>query len=413
MNTATSADFDLSSVSTLGNLLLEKVEAMREVDPVYWSEKNQAWFVTGHAQAMEGLSGNLPLSARRLPFFAAALVPEEERQKRLPYLMSATKHWLLNMDAPEHPRLRRLMTKAFSKPIVEALRPHVRRFVGETLDDAGAKGEVEFVSEVARRIPARTILRQLGLSDDLVPRLHQWSIILNTLGNVHVPIDKLVEIENLLLELRSLFIPEIEARRKQPREDFLSALVTANESGDQLSEEEMLGICYITLIAGHDTTANTIALGTAALAQHPEAREHLREQPQSIGTAVMELSRYIAMSTAQARLVSEDFTWHGHDIKKGQFALIFIAGANRDPKLFPNPEQMDFSRRQDSNMTFGPGVHHCIGHLLAKMQLGEFFPELVRRFEPEMLDRHLDFATTLGFRGLNTLHVRLRPRLSA
>ncbi len=410
MNTATSADFDLSSVSTLGNLLLEKVDAMREVDPIYWSEKNQAWFVTGHAPALDGLSGNLPRSACRLPVFAAALGPEEERQKRLPYLMNATKHWLLNMDAPEHPRLRRLMTKAFSKPIVEGLRPHVRGFIGEALDAAATKGEVEFVSEVARRIPARTILRQLGLSDDLVPRLHHWSIVLNTLGNVHVPIDKLEEIENLLLELRGLFMPEIEARRKHPREDFLSALVTANEAGDQLSEEEMLGICYITLIAGHDTTANTIALGTAALAQHPEAREYIRENPQSIGAAVMELSRHIAMSTAQARLASEDFNWHGHEIKKGQFALIFIAGANRDPTLFANPEQMDFSRRQDANMTFGPGVHHCIGHLLAKMQLGEFFPELVRRFDPEMVEKRLDFATTLGFRGLNTLPIRLRPR---
>lgn len=410
MNTAASADFDLSSVAALGNALLGKVEAMREADPIYWSEKNQAWFVTGHAQAMEGLSGALPLSARRLPFFAAALVSEEERQEKLPYLMSATKHWLLNMDAPEHPRLRRLMTKAFSKPIVEGLRPHVRRFISETLDDVAGKDRVEFVAEVARRIPARTILRQLGLSDDLVPRLHHWSIILNTLGNVRVPIDKLVEIENVLLELRALFMPEIEARRKHPREDFLSALVTANEAGDQLSEEEMLGICYITLIAGHDTSANTIALGTAALAQHPEARRYIRENPESIGAAVMELSRYIAMSTAQARLVSEDFNWHGHEIKKGQFALIFIAGANRDPSLFPEPEKIDFSRRQDSNMTFGPGIHHCIGHLLAKMQLGEFFPEMLRRFEPQMLDARLDFATTLGFRGLNTLNIRLRPR---
>jgi pimeloyl-[acyl-carrier protein] synthase len=172
----------------------------------------------------------------------------------------------------------------------------------------------------------------------------------------------------------------------------------------------MLGICYITLIAGHDTTANTIALGTAALAQHPAACEYIRENPQSIGPAVMELSRHVAMSTAQPRLVSEDCNWHGHEIKKGQFALIFIAGANRDPSLFANPERMDFSRRQDANMTFGPGLHHCIGHLLAKMQLGEFFPELVRRFDPEMVEKRLDFTTTLVFRGLNTLPIRLRPR---
>ncbi len=344
---------------------------------------------------------------------AVAHLTEEERQKHVPYLLLTAKNWLLNMDAPEHPRLRRLMLKAFGRTVVEGLRPHARRFIQEALDEAGAMGDVEFVSKIGRIVPGRTILRQLGLEEEHLPRLHTWSVILNQSGNIKLPLEDLKKIEQVLLEMRSLFLPEIEKRRKNPTDDFLSALVTANEAGDQLSLEEMLGICYITLIAGHDTTANTMALATAALATHPEACDHIRRHPENIANEVMELSRYAAMSTAMSRRVARDFMWNGHEVKQGQYVIMFMAGANRDAGVFPNPETIDFSRPQEANMTFAPGLHHCIGHLLAKMQLGEFFPELVRRFDVELLDTRLDFSPVLSFRGLETLQVRLHPRQGA
>jgi cytochrome P450 len=305
------------------------------------------------------------------------------------------------------------MLKAFGRTVGEGLRPHARRFIQEALDEAGRKGDVEFVSTIGRIIPGRTILKQLGLEDEHLPRLHYWSVILNQSGNVNLPLEDLQKIEQVLLEMRSLFLPEIEKRRRNPTDDFLSALVTANEAGDQLSLEEMLGICYITLIAGHDTTANTMGLATAALAAHPEACDYIRRHPENIANEVMELSRYAAMSTAMSRRVARDFVWNGHEIREGQYVIMFMAAANRDPDVFPDPERIDFSRPQEANMTFAPGLHHCIGHLLAKMQLGEFFPELVRRFDIELLDKHLDFSPVMSFRGLETLHVRFHPRHAA
>jgi pimeloyl-[acyl-carrier protein] synthase len=403
-------DFGLDECATLGNDLLARVNRLREEQPIFWSERNQLWMVAGHKEVAEAFGGKFPLSNVRLPDLAVAQLSEEEKQEHVPYLLLTAKNWLLNMDAPEHLRLRKLMVKAFGRTVVEGLRPHARRFVQEALDAAGAKGEVEFVSEIGRIIPGRTILKQLGLTDEHLPKLHYWSVILNQSGNVNLPLEDLKKIEQVLLEMRSLFIPEIEKRRKNPTDDFLSALVTANEAGDQLSLEEMLGICYITLIAGHDTTANTMALSTAALAGHPDACEYIRSHPESVANEVMELSRYAAMSTAMSRRVAEDFEWHGHQIKKGQYIVMFMAGANRDPNVFPDPEKIDFSRPQEANMTFAPGLHHCIGHLLAKMQLGEFFPELVRRFDVELLDKRLDFSPVMSFRGLETLHVRLHPR---
>jgi cytochrome P450 len=403
-------DFPLNRVAELGNELLTRIDAMRSIDPIMWSEQNQVWMVTGHAEVMEGFGGTLPLSNRRLPDTAVALIPPEEREQLLPYLMNATRSWLLNMDSTEHQRLRKLLVRAFSKPIVEGLRPHARRFIHEALDEAARKGDIEFVTEIGRRVPARTILRQLGLSDDLVPKLHRWSVSLNQAGNVNVSREGLLEIEGTLAALRDIFRPEFARRRQQPTDDFLSALVTANEAGDKLSEDEMFGTCDIVLIAGHDTTANTMALGVAALAQHPEAVQYLRQHPEDAANVVQELMRLVVMSTAMSRRVAQDFNWRGHELKEGQYVILFQGGANRDPRVFPRPAAFNPHRPQDLNMTFAPGAHHCIGHLLAKMQLGEFFPEWVRRFDVELLDERLNFGPTMAFRGLETLNLRVHPR---
>ena len=404
-------DVQFSRVAELGNELLTRLDALRNADPIFWSELNQAWIVTGHAEVAQGYAGAVPLSNRRLPGHAVAQIPPEDRQRLLPNIMNATHNWMLNMDAPEHPRLRKLLVKAFSKPIVEALRPYVRSNIAQVLDAASIKREVEFVEDIARPIPARTILRTLGLSEELIPRLHHWSVTLNSIGGFNLPPATLFAIERTLGELRDVFRPEFAKRRISPTEDFLSALVTANEAGDKLSEDEMYATCDVVLIAGHDTSTNTMSLGAAALARHPEACHYIRQHPENAVNIVMELSRLVAMSTAQVRRVDRDFTWEGHDLKTDQFVILAMGAANRDPKVFPDPEKIDFTRPQDQNLIFAGGAHHCIGHLLAKMQLAEFFPELVRRFDLELLDTKLDFGPTPMFRGLNSLHMRLHPRV--
>jgi len=239
--------------------------------------------------------------------------------------------------------------------------------------------------------------------------LRNWSIALNTaLGGQ--PNDPAVveNAERNLLEMRALFLAEIEKRRLSPTEDFISLLVTARENDDRMSDEEVLGVLYIVLIAGHDTTMNTLVLSVATLARFPEAGAYIRDNPDRIADIVMEMMRYIAMSFTMLRTVKEDFEWRGHQMREGQFVFLSMAAANRDPKVFPNPDVLDFTRKQDQNMAFAPGVHHCIGHFLAKMQVGEFLTEFCARFEPEVLDARLNFGHAIGFRGLENLHVRLK-----
>jgi cytochrome P450 len=211
-----SVDFELSRFAELGNELLQKLDAIREQDPIYWSETNQAWLITGHKEIVESFSGRLPLSNTRIPHSATGLIPEAEREKRFPYLYRTARYWLPNIDPPAHTRQRKLMMKAFSRSVVEGIRPHSRRFIQEALDAAGTGNRVEYVAEVCRKIPARTILRQFGIDDASVPRLHRWSIAINTLGNINTPPELLDECERTLLEMRELFMIEIEKRRVQP-----------------------------------------------------------------------------------------------------------------------------------------------------------------------------------------------------
>ncbi|HLY56666.1 MAG TPA: cytochrome P450 [Stellaceae bacterium] len=405
-------DVNFADAAKLGNELLVRLDRIRETDPIFWSDINKCWVVTGHREVVEGYRGDLPLSNVKL-HHAFAAVPVEEQQKRIPYLMESMPQWLIDMDPPDQPRLRRLMMKAFSRPVIEGMRPVAKQIINETLDAIAGKDEIEFVSAVARQIPSRVILRLMGLSDELIGPMRRWADTINaTFGGLDRSVALLERAEAVMHEMRGYFLPLIEERRRNPTDDFISALVTARDEGNKLSEEELLGICYLTLLAGNDSTGGTIILSTVALAQHPEVCDYIRAHPDpaSMMNVVMELQRFVAMSMNQVRIVAQDFEWHGHPLKAGQFVFLFIAGANRDPKVFAEPLKLDPTRPQDANMTFAPGLHFCIGHLLAKMQLVEFFPELLRRYDVEVLDRHLDWHPSIAFRGLNSLHVRLHPR---
>jgi cytochrome P450 len=403
-------DIEINRAAELGNALLDQLRDLRAADPIYWSPQFQSWFVTGHAECLEGFSGELPLSNGRFTQLIVAPVPEEEREARIPYLMKTVPDWIVNMDAPAHTRLRKLMVKAFSKKIAEDQRDFARQAIAQAFARIEGQEVVEFVEDVARRVPGRVILRMLGLPDSLLPRLRDWSIALNTaLGGQPVSADVVVHAEHKLLEMRELFLAEIEKRKANPREDFISQLVTARDNDDRMTDEEMLGTLYIVLIAGHDTTMNSMVLSVATLARFPWAGEFIRDNPDRMPDIIMEMMRHIAMSFSMVRTVKHDFMWRGHDLREGQFVFLCMAGANRDPAVFSNPDELDFNRSQEKNMTFAPGMHHCIGHLLAKMQMGEFLSAFCARYQPEMLDAKLNFGHSIGFRGVESLHVKLHP----
>lgn len=406
-------DVDISLVSKLGDQLLEELGTLRELDPIHWSKASASWMVTRHADLDDALQGRFPLSLRRVENIIFGRLPPDE-QAQLPLLRRFIPHWPIEMDPPEHTRLRKLLVKAFSRKVVEAQRPFVRERVAFLMGRLEGQPVIEFNEEITRQLPGSVILKLFGLSQEHLGRLRDWANAFQEgIGVPYADMAAKLRAEQALAEMTELFVNEIEQRRREPHrdDDLISSLLAATEDGDSLTEDEMLGALQLVLVAGHDTTSATLTLGLAALARHPDAWEHMYRHPEQVLESCLELMRFVAMSTAQVRVAAADFEWHGKQIHKGDFVWLMLAAANRDPRVFSDPERLDPTRNNERSMVFAPGLHHCIGHLLAKMQVTEFFGELVRRFSgAELLDPRLDFMSQISFRGLYHLNVRMRPR---
>jgi pimeloyl-[acyl-carrier protein] synthase len=410
---AVASDVDLSKVPELGESLLTELDRLREFDPIHWSAATGAWLVTRHEDIVRGFSGELPLSvnpARRTTF--AVLAPEE-LQKRVPTLLTYLAKWIVSNDPPVHTRMRKLLVKAFSKKVVESVRPYVQDRVARLLDDTKPGEPLEFVEGIARQLPGGVILKLMGLPQEHLPRLKSWANAFQAgLASSRPEIKWLEAADRAMVEMNEIFAQAILEHRRNPREDLLTSLIEATEDGQSLSEEEMLAALSLILVAGHDTTHNSMTLGLIALGRSPQNWEYLAEHPDRGLACVNEIMRLSAMSAAQPRVAIEDFEWHGKTIRAGDPVYLMQAAGNRDPRVYAHPDRLDMERDNSQSLVFAPGLHHCVGHLLAKMQLTEFFTALVRRFEGvEFLDPTLDFMPQIVFRGLYRLNVRLKPRI--
>ena len=399
---------------TRGQKFIEDLNRIREHDPVYWSDLSHCWIVSRFQDVTDGFHLKYPLMNGGKNEFSLASIPLEERDVRIPTLKKYVNCWIVGVDAPEHTRLRKLMMQAFTKKMVEKLKPYVRERVNQLLDQAVATPEIEFNEEIARPLPGSVIFKLAGIPEEYFPSLKEWSIaIVEGMVTAMPPPEALERTEWAMTEIDKVVLAELEKRKQQPRDDLLTAFLHASEDGGSLSRDELLSSMQVVVVAGHDTTSNTMTLGLEALSRHPEAWQYMYENPDKILQCVNELMRYVAMTGGQPRNVGEDFEWHGKQLKKGDIVFLSVIGANRDPRAFKNPEKLDFTRDTTESQVFGPGVHHCIGHLLAKMQLCEFFATLVERFESvDVLDEELKFMPVSIFRGLYELNVRFHPRAS-
>jgi cytochrome P450 len=391
---------DLTNVGRYGESLLPLLNELRESAPIVWNEPAQAWLVLRYEDVAAGFAGQMPLSNRSAEARAFATIPPEERARRIPKILKHAPLWLVGMDPPDHTRLRNLMMRGFSKKALARLRPYVEATVAEVLDGAALRTEVEFVEEIAREVTGRVIMHLIGAD----------AIVASFTAARPASAATLERTEATMAEMEQVFLAEIARRRESPADDFLSELIRARDGQDKLTEDELVAQLYLLLIAGHESTTNTMALGLLACARHPETRAYFIDGGERLSAAVVELMRYIGMAAAMPRVASRDFEWHGRTVRKGDNVFLMIASANRDPRAFADPERLDLERPNDRSLVFGPGIHHCLGHLLAKMEIGCFFPELLRRYSTiEILDTELAFTPGLFFRGLDHLRVRLRP----
>ncbi len=283
----------------------------------------------------------------------------------MPAFLKPLTHNMLDLDAPDHTRLRALVQKAFTPRLVEQLRPRIQTLTDDLLTKAQRDNRIELLSEYALPVPLTIIAELLGVPSAAQHTFHRWSSKVVSISSTSEMVWALPALWSLLRYLRKL----IAQRRVEPCDDLITALVQAEDAGDRLSEDELVDMIFLLLAAGHETTVNLIASGTLVLLQHPEQSERLRENPALIKTAVEELLRFVSpVECATQRYAREDVMIAGVLIPRGELVLGVIGSANRDETHFTAPDTLDLAREPNRHLSFGLGAHYCLGAPLARLE---------------------------------------------
>ena len=313
---------------------------------------------------------------------------------------------MLTLDPPDHRRLRSLVSKAFTPRAVGALEPHIRSLMHELLDGVGDLSGFDLMDAVARPLPVIVIAEMLGVPVEDRPRFRNWSDRRARILEPTISAEERADAGRAADDLDAYFAPLVAMRRADPQDDILSGLACAEEDGDRLDEQELLAMLRLLLVAGNETTVNLIGNGMLALLRHPEQLQRLREDPALIPSAVEELLRYDSPVQLDLRRIVEDCDVNGFPVKKGEDIVVLIGGANRDPGQFEDPDGLDVGREANSHISFGRGIHACIGAPLARLEGRIAIEVLLERFSSLRLAAPPPrFRRSIVLRGLEALPV--------
>ena len=324
--------------------------------------KQFVWLITRYDDVAAALKDERFVKNRR----NARTQDQLAKEPWMPAFAKAMESNMLDLDAPDHTRLRGLVHKAFTPRLIEEMRGRVQTITDELLDAAQERGQMDLIHDFALPLPVTIIADMLGIPPGDRMKFHKWSNA--ALASTASDWGKIVAIPSmyqLIQYVRRL----IQLRRADPRDDLTSALVQAEEAGDQMSEDELVAMVVILLIAGHETTVNLIGNGMLALMEYPDQMMRLRDDPALIRTAVEELLRfYSPVETATERYAREDVTIQGVTIPRGDMVFAAIASANRDERQFEHPNTLDITRDPNRHLAFGQGIHYCVGAPLARLE---------------------------------------------
>jgi cytochrome P450 len=386
-------------------------EQVREQDPVHLSPIG-AWALFRYEDVHRVLRDpHLSVEERHANF------PEPNYPEDIKELVAAREqhgnHTMLNLDPPDHHRLRRLVSKVFTPRMIEGLTPRVRQLVDEYLDavEARGTGEMDLIADLAFPLPFTIISEMLGIPDDGDrAQLREWSgAIVKTFDPILTPD-----------EMRAAFVASdalwnlantiVEWKREHPGDDLLTGMIAAEDEGDRLSPEELVEQLILLYVAGHETTVNLIGNGTLALLRSPDQLELLRNDPSVDATMADELLRYDSPVQMSRRVTLTEYEIDGRHIEKGSLLMTCLGSANRDPARWgPTAGRLDL-RRADANqhVSFGGGFHSCLGAHLARLEGREAITRLTRRFpDLELATDEPEWNGRIVLRGLTSLPLRI------
>ena len=343
---------------------------LRSEAPIYRTklpDKRTVWLITRYDDVVEVLK-----DGRFSKDKAAA------RQKFwLPSMLKPLMRNMLDLDAPDHTRLRGLVHTVFTPRLIENLRERIQSLADESLDRLLARGKADLVRDYAVGIPTTIIAEVLGVPPKDRLKFRKWSNAGAAASASRFGVLKAIpELAFFIRYIRSL----VKMRRAKPEDDLISALVRAEETGDHLSEDELLAMIVLLLIAGHETTVNLIGNGVLALLENPSQRDKLNNNPALIKSAVEELLRHNGpLETATERFSREDIKGAGVTIPRGDLVLAVLASANRDERQFDGADKLDITREPNPHVAFGLGMHYCLGAALARLEAQVAIATLLRR----------------------------------
>jgi cytochrome P450 len=385
--------------------------ALRDRDPVHFNPLWNGWVLTRYDDVAWAFRSHEQLPSDRFegPWGDDFALTEKTVRDVLFEVLSKMFVW---KDPPYHTRVRTLVNKAFSPKSIEQLRPRAHQLVGELLDDLPLDEPVDFLHRFAFHLPVVVISEYLGIPTESRDAIKSWSDDLGAVIFVKgQQSDRAQRAEAAVEAMIDFLRPIVGARRHDPRDDLLSGLVHVEEGADSLTEDEVIANTILMVFAGHETTMNLIGNGTAAFWRHPDQWQRLQRRPGSERLAVEEILRWDGPIRTQTRWARRPVELGGRTIGARDRILLVQVAANHDPGAFDHPERFDIGRVRNRHLTFGHGIHTCLGAPLARMEAQEAFRQLADRFERvDVLDDRLTYHPTIISGSLTGLHVALRPK---
>ena len=353
---------------------------LREKDPVHWSDAWGVWVLTRYDDTITILRDAAQFSS--VGRFSALLdqLPPEVQQDVEP-LRRHYSSGLIQSDPPDHERLRLLVRQAFTPRTIAGYRERVQSIVDRLLEPLAETGEIDIVRDFAFPLPVFVVSEMLGAPTDDLERVFRWHKAIGGLqatGGAHE--DRARSAAEAIVDIEDYFDRLVAERRAAPTADLISELIAAQESGDRLSQAELISMCVTLLLAGHETSKNLISNGTLSLLNHPDQRAALLDDPSLLPSTVEECLRYESPIQRGWRRVPADTEIDGRQIKAGQLVYYMFGAANRDPAQFPDPDRFDVRRADNRHVAFGFGIHFCVGAPLARLEGAVALDTLFRRF---------------------------------
>ncbi|WP_332631407.1 cytochrome P450 [Halalkalibacter flavus] len=386
----TSSDFVQDPYSFYDNI--------RSTNPIYKGNffRYPGWYVTGYEEA------NLILKDIRFQ----NRIPLPETTKKYEVLKNVQKQMMLYKNQPDHNRLRKIVSERFTPRALEQLNPIIKKTANDLFQHVANQKRMNVISDFAFPLASLVIANMLGVPKQEKDQFRQWALtLIQTIDHTRSK-ESLAKGNDTIIEMVTYFQHLINKRKQDPQDDLISLLISDVQNGEPLTDAETVSTCILLVIAGHETTVNLIANSVYCFLTHPTQYEKLQANPLLLDSAIEEILRYESPTQMTARIAAEDVTINQTEIKKGDHVYILIGAANRDPKQFINANSLDITRNPNPHLSFGSGIHFCLGATLAKIEAQAAIKTILDHTQKIRFETaEIEWRNLVGFRALKELPI--------